>query len=153
MRSWATPSKVLLSCSQMKCHQANSPQVRESELELPAVVESVAALRELLDDIRRRGKRLGFVPTMGALHAGHVRLLEIARDENDFVVASIFVNPLQFDRKDDLLAYPRTFSEDAAICAECGVNVVFAPGPKEVYPSEQLTFVEVPALSENLCGQ
>jgi pantoate--beta-alanine ligase len=137
----------------MKCYQANSPLVRESDLDLPVVVESIEALRELLEKVRRRAKSIGFVPTMGALHAGHTRLLEIARQQNDFVVASIFVNPLQFDRKDDLGAYPRTFSEDLAICSSFGVDAVFAPGAEEIYPSEQLTFVEVPALCEHLCGQ
>lgn len=90
---------------------------------------------------------------MGALHAGHVRLLETARARNDVVMASIFVNPLQFDRREDLEAYPRTFEEDLRICAACGVDIVFAPPAAELYPGEQLVFVEAPALSEHLCGR
>ncbi|MDQ2776518.1 MAG: pantoate--beta-alanine ligase [Acidobacteriota bacterium] len=96
---------------------------------------------------------MGFVPTMGALHAGHAKLLETARRQNDIVVASIFVNPLQFDRKDDLEAYPRTMQQDLGICAAAGVELVFAPTPADLYPHEQLTFVESPALSQHLCGE
>ncbi len=89
---------------------------------------------------------------MGALHAGHAALLKRARSENDFAVASIFVNPLQFDRKADLETYPRTMTADLDTCAACGTDLVFAPGVTDLYPAEQLTFVDVPALSENLCG-
>ncbi len=90
---------------------------------------------------------------MGALHAGHAKLLETARRENDIVVASIFVNPLQFDRQDDLEAYPRTMQQDLEICAMAGVDLVFAPASTQLYPHEQLTFVESPALSQYLCGE
>jgi pantoate--beta-alanine ligase len=89
---------------------------------------------------------------MGALHAGHAQLLRRARSENDFVVASIFVNPLQFDRKADLETYPRTMTADLETCTACGTDLVFAPAVSDLYPAEQLTFVDVPALSENLCG-
>ena len=89
---------------------------------------------------------------MGALHAGHAALLKRARAENDFVVASIFVNPLQFDRKADLETYPRTMAADLETCTACGTDLVFAPDVTDLYPAEQLTFVDVPALSENLCG-
>lgn len=90
---------------------------------------------------------------MGALHAGHAKLLETARRENDFVVASIFVNPLQFDRKEDLDAYPQTPEEDLRVCARYGVDLVFAPTARELYPREQVTFVDAPALGEHLCGR
>ena len=89
---------------------------------------------------------------MGALHRGHAKLLEIARRENDFVVASIFVNPIQFDRKEDLENYPRTMEDDLRVCDACGVDLVFAPSASDLYPREQLTFVESPALSAHLCG-
>jgi pantoate--beta-alanine ligase len=90
---------------------------------------------------------------MGALHAGHATLLEAARRENEFVVASIFVNPLQFDREEDLERYPRTFDNDLRMCDERGVDLAFAPTSGELYPTEQLTFVDVPALDDYLCGK
>ncbi len=111
-------------------------------------IVGVAELRARLAG--RRG--VGLVPTMGALHAGHKRLLEIARRENDFVVASIFVNPIQFDRKEDLDKYPRTMEEDLRVCDALGVDLVFAPSAADLYPREQLTFVESPTLSAHLCG-
>jgi len=116
------------------------------------VIANVAELRDRLSAVRQTGASIGFVPTMGALHAGHARLLQLARRENEFVVASIFVNPLQFDRKADLETYPRTMAEDLETCAACGTNLVFAPGVADLYPAEQMAFVDVPALSENLCG-
>jgi pantoate--beta-alanine ligase len=109
-------------------------------------VETIAALRERLGRRRRAGQNIGFVPTMGALHLGHRRLLERARAENQVAVASIFVNPAQFDRKDDLARYPRPLSQDLAI------DFVFAPSSEEMYPSQQLTWVDVPSLAQHLCG-
>lgn len=96
---------------------------------------------------------IGFVPTMGALHPGHARLLETANPGNNTVVASIFVNPLQFDRPDDLARYPRTLDADLHICENAGVDVVFTPAPEVLYPGPQLTFVDVPSLASGLCGQ
>jgi len=89
---------------------------------------------------------------MGALHRGHARLLQQARSENDFVVASIFVNPIQFDRAEDLDNYPRTMEEDLRVCDGNGVDLVFAPSAPDLYPREQLTFAESPLLSAHLCG-
>ncbi len=120
---------------------------------MPEVIAGIGKLRERLTAVRRGLSSIGFVPTMGALHAGHAKLLEIARQENDFVVTSIFVNPLQFDRKEDLEAYPQTMEADLRVCDEHGVDLVFAPTTQELYPLEQLTFVEVPALGEYLCGR
>jgi pantoate--beta-alanine ligase len=116
------------------------------------VIAKITELRERLSAVRKTGASIGFVPTMGALHAGHAALLKRARSENDFVVASIFVNPLQFDRKADLETYPRTMDADLETCTACGTDLIFAPGVTDLYPAEQLTFVYVPALSENLCG-
>jgi pantoate--beta-alanine ligase len=90
---------------------------------------------------------------MGALHAAHGALIERARKECDFVVVSVFVNPIQFDRREDCDLYPRTLSADAEICAALGADVVFAPDAAEMYPSPLLTFVEVASLSERLCGE
>lgn len=115
---------------------------------MPEVIAGISALRARLDHTRS----IGLVPTMGALHRGHAKLLEIARKENDFVVASIFVNPIQFDRKEDLENYPRTMEDDLRLCDSHGVDLVFAPSATDLYPREQLTFVESPALSAHLCG-
>lgn len=115
---------------------------------MPEVIAGVAELRARLAG--RRG--VGLVPTMGALHKGHEKLLETARRENDFVVASIFVNPIQFDRREDLENYPRTMEEDLRVCDACGVDLVYAPASSDLYPREQLTFVESPVLGAHLCG-
>ena len=122
-------------------------------MQSPPVIDRIASLRERVREQRDKRKRIGFVPTMGALHSGHVRLLQRARVDNDFVVTSIFVNPLQFERQSDLDKYPRTFPDDLRICAANGVDLVFAPSTGEMYPSESLTFVEVPSLAEHLCGK
>ncbi len=120
---------------------------------MPELIADTGKLRERMNAVRRGNLSVGFVPTMGALHAGHAKLLEIARQENDFVVTSIFVNPLQFDRKEDLDAYPQTLEADLNVCDDCGVDLVFAPTVQALYPQEQLTFVEAPALAEYLCGR
>jgi pantoate--beta-alanine ligase len=119
---------------------------------MPELATSVSGLRELLAPERRAGRAIGLVPTMGALHLGHRRLLQIARRETETVVASIFVNPTQFDRQDDLDRYPRPLSRDLEICGEAGVDIVFAPTAAEMYPQAQLTWVEAPALTQHLCG-
>ena len=116
------------------------------------MITTIAELRERLGQARRAGQSIGFVPTMGALHPGHQRLLEVAHEETGVVVASIFVNPTQFDRKDDLDRYPRTMEQDMGICRAAGVDYVFAPSPDEMYPQLQLSWVEVPMLTEHLCG-
>jgi pantoate--beta-alanine ligase len=117
------------------------------------VVAEIAALRKLLARERAAGKTIGLVPTMGALHAGHRRLLDVARAETDVVVATIFVNPTQFNRAEDLDHYPRTLDQDLDVCRAAGVDLVFAPSAAEMYPQEPLlTWVDVPALSEHLCG-
>jgi pantoate--beta-alanine ligase len=90
---------------------------------------------------------------MGALHEGHARLIETARDRGDHVVVSIFVNPLQFDRKDDLERYPRTLDADLRICNDRGVEVVFAPSVEEMYPNEPLCTVTIKRITDRLCGQ
>lgn len=116
---------------------------------------------ELLHDLRRRvatwrsaGQRLALVPTMGNLHRGHISLIEEARRRADRVVASIFVNPLQFGPSEDLGAYPRTLDEDWRRLEEAGCDLLFMPGVQVMYPhgQESQTRVEVPGLSEILCG-
>jgi len=115
-------------------------------------IETVPALRERLRRDRET-KVVGLVPTMGALHAGHAELIKIARRECGVVVASIFVNPLQFDNPDDLARYPRTLDSDLALCREFGVDVVFAPLPIEVYPEPPDCTVDIGHLGDHLCGK
>ncbi len=100
------------------------------------------------------GLRIAFVPTMGNLHAGHLDLVQAAREAADRVVVSIFVNPLQFDEAEDFAAYPRTLEADLAKLAECGVDAVFTPAEETLYPQgrQDITFVEVPGLGEILEG-
>ena len=97
--------------------------------------------------------RVGLVPTMGALHAGHRRLIDQARAACDFVVVSIFVNPMQFDREDDLLKYPRTLESDIQICTSAGVDVVFAPVAAEMYPAPLNCTIDVGRVAHHLCGR
>ena len=119
---------------------------------IPPIVSSVSQTREQLDRVRRDGKRIGLVPTMGALHAGHASLIKRARAECDFVVVSIFVNPLQFGPSEDYQRYPRPIEKDAALCADNGVDLIFAPGTGDMYASTQITFVEVTRITDHLCG-
>jgi pantoate--beta-alanine ligase len=95
---------------------------------------------------------LGFVPTMGALHAGHMKLVEECRRENTVTVVSIFVNPLQFGPNEDLARYPRPFETDAALCEAAGVDALFAPEPSDFYAPDHATFVDVQGLDRYLCG-
>jgi pantoate--beta-alanine ligase len=117
-----------------------------------AVIEQVDRLRTRLATARRDRTTIGLVPTMGALHAGHVELIRHARRTNDLVVVSIFVNPLQFDRQDDLDRYPRTLDTDVATCQSAGVAVVFAPSAAEMYPAPPLTTLSVGRIVDRLCG-
>jgi pantoate--beta-alanine ligase len=114
-------------------------------------VEHVVDLRPALERWRSTGS-IGFVPTMGALHAGHERLIEQARRECARVVVSIFVNPLQFDRADDLERYPRTIEADTERCARLGVDLVFLPTTSEIYPAAPACTVDPGTLAEHLCG-
>jgi pantoate--beta-alanine ligase len=120
---------------------------------MPEILANVQAVAGWSKKARRGNQTIGFVPTMGALHRGHRTLLETARRENDLLVASIFVNPLQFDRSEDLARYPRTWNADVQMCEDSGVDLIFAPEPADLYPQEQLTFVESPVLSTHLCGE
>ena len=122
---------------------------------LKTIDEAQAVCRQL----RREGKRLGLVPTMGALHEGHLSLVRAARAQSDVVAVSIFVNPLQFGPKEDLQRYPRDLERDCRLLEAEGVTLVLAPTPQEMYPSATgdgspaVTFVEVPGLSEKLEGK
>jgi pantoate--beta-alanine ligase len=116
-------------------------------------VTRVHELRTACDDARALGRRVGLVPTMGYFHAGHRSLMRNARAENDFVVLSLFVNPLQFAPTEDLDAYPRDFAGDAAIAEAEGVDLLFAPGVDEMYPQPPRTTVHVEGLTAGLCGK
>jgi pantoate--beta-alanine ligase len=113
----------------------------------------VEEMREMLARVRRMGATIGLVPTMGALHEGHGRLIDAARRETDCVVVSIFVNPIQFDRPDDFDHYPRTLDADHQFCSDRGADLIFAPSAAEMYPAPQRTFVDVTRVSERLCGE
>jgi pantoate--beta-alanine ligase len=119
------------------------------------VATTIAEARSAVAEARRAGRRVGFVPTMGALHAGHGRLVEACRHDvgDGHVVVSIFVNPTQFGPSEDLARYPRTPESDLALCAESGADLAFMPTVEAMYPSGGLaTFVEVPGPSDPLEG-
>jgi pantoate--beta-alanine ligase len=118
--------------------------------ELAAVVHSIAALRTAVSST---AGTVGLVPTMGALHAGHARLIEQARRECGQVVVSVFVNPLQFDRPDDLERYPRTLAADRELCEGLGVDLIFAPSADEMYPEAPMCTVDVGRIGDFLCGR
>jgi pantoate--beta-alanine ligase len=119
----------------------------------PPVARTVAQLRESVSRARHEEKSIGLVPTMGALHRGHGALMDRARAECGYVVVSIFVNPLQFDRPEDYERYARTFETDLEFCGRFGADLVFAPDAAEMYPHPQRVYVEAPSLSEHLCGK
>jgi pantoate--beta-alanine ligase len=117
-------------------------------------IEDIASLRDLISRQKADGHSIGLVPTMGNLHAGHMKLVETALAESDFVITSLFVNPLQFGPGEDLHAYPRTLQADRRKLEAAGCHVLFAPGAKEIYASapESQSMVHVPGLSEVFCG-
>lgn len=117
------------------------------------VISTVSGLRAALAPLRRAGRTVGLVPTMGYLHDGHMRLVERARAENDIVVTSIFVNPLQFGANEDLAKYPRDLDRDSAMLREGRVDVLFAPGVEDMYPRRIETVVDVPTLGLQLEGE
>lgn len=118
------------------------------------VVSDVVELRRRVGRWKATGERVGFVPTMGNLHAGHMSLVRLAREHADRVIVSIFVNPLQFAPDEDYESYPRTEQDDRDRLVDAGVDALFLPGEEEIYPggTDAVTFVEVPGLSDILCG-
>jgi len=119
----------------------------------PRVIERIAELREVLDAERAAGRRVGFVPTMGSLHEGHARLMRRARAENEVVLVSIFVNPLQFGPSEDFAAYPRDFDRDVALCGGEEVGFVFHPSLEEMYPGRDPLKISVGEIGEILEGR
>lgn len=117
-------------------------------------IHTVEELRNLIKPLKAQGKTVGLVPTMGALHAGHASLIEASAKENDITVVSVFVNPTQFGPNEDFEAYPRTLESDLKVVENAGGTYVFAPSAKEMYPSEDMTWVEVTGdITKVLCGR
>ena len=118
------------------------------------LVKTVAELQAIVKEVKKSGRTIGLVPTMGALHEGHASLIRAAHAENDFTIVSDFVNPTQFGPTEDLDAYPRTLDHDCELAEAMGADVLFAPSPKEMYPSKDMTWVEVTGdITKVLCGR
>jgi pantoate--beta-alanine ligase len=117
------------------------------------VVHTIPELRAAVARARHAGKPVGFVPTMGCLHEGHLSLIRRARDEAAFVVVSIFVNPTQFGPNEDFSKYPRTFEDDRRGCEAAGADLIFAPTAADFYPAGASTWVDVEGVSAKLCGE
>lgn len=117
------------------------------------IVETVAEVREQVKAWRQEGLSVGLVPTMGYLHEGHQSLIDRAVAENDRVVVSVFVNPMQFGVGEDLESYPRDMDRDAALCEKAGADLIFHPEPSEMYPQDFSSFVDMSTLTGGLCGK
>lgn len=115
------------------------------------VVKTINEVKQIVKQWRKEGKTIGFVPTMGYLHEGHQSLIKKAR-ENDKVVVSIFLNPMQFGPSEDLASYPRDLERDKLKCSEAGADLIFAPDASEMYENNFQTFVDMHLLTEELCG-
>ena len=116
------------------------------------IIRNTSELQARSDQLRAQGRKIALVPTMGALHAGHLSLIHCARERADEVWVSIFVNPTQFNQPEDFEGYPRTFEADAESCRAAGVECIFAPTPDQLYPDGAQTWVDVGSLAEPLCG-
>ncbi len=116
------------------------------------IITDPRELQQLALDAKRKGTRIGVVPTMGFLHAGHLSLIDIARKRADLVIVSVFVNPTQFGPNEDLDKYPRNLERDCELCAAHGADIVFAPAPEAMYRPDRSTWVEETQLSKGLCG-
>lgn len=117
------------------------------------IVTEISQVRRLISEAKEQGRRVGLVPTMGGLHRGHLSLIGAARANEDFVVVSIFVNPIQFGPGEDYARYPRELEQDARQAEELGVDLVFAPSVEQIYPEGHCTCVEVEGLTAGLCGR
>ncbi len=117
------------------------------------VVHTIPELRAAVARARQAGKSVGFVPTMGCLHEGHLSLIRRAKQESRFVVVSIFVNPTQFGPNEDFAKYPRTFEDDRRGCELAGASLIFAPTAADFYPADASTWVDVEGVSAGLCGE
>ena len=116
------------------------------------IIEHAADMQRYAETLRNSGKKIVFVPTMGYLHQGHLSLMEAGRKMGDCLVTSIYVNPTQFGPTEDLAKYPRDFKRDESLCRGVGVDVIFYPGDRDMYPEHYQTYVHVEGVTENLCG-
>src|SRR3990170_2834312 len=117
------------------------------------IVKSIKEMQEISIALKRKGKIIGFVPTMGYLHEGHLSLIRLARKKSDLVVVSLFVNPTQFGPKEDFKRYPRDLQKDKRLSKGAGCEVLFIPKNKDMYPSGYVTYVTAEGLLEVLCGR
>jgi len=117
------------------------------------IIEKISEVRTIVGSLRREGKTIGFVPTMGYLHQGHMSLVKASRQANDITIMSIFVNPAQFGPKEDFEKYPRDMDADSKKADEAGVDMIFLPTVKEMYPDDYSTYVEVLGITDKLCGK
>jgi len=117
------------------------------------IIKSISDMQEMSNRLKRAGKRISFVPTMGFLHEGHLRLVDVAKRYGDVVIVSIFVNPTQFGPKEDLSRYPRDVRGDCSKLSKRGADIVFLPFSKDIYAEDFQTFVEVNELQKPLCGK
>lgn len=117
------------------------------------IVKGVKSMQRLAKSIKREGKLIGFVPTMGCLHEGHLSLIREAKKDTDTVVVSIYINPMQFGPKEDYRRYPRNLNRDSRLAKSAGADIIFAPLDEEMYPAGHLTSVSVGDLSDKLCGR
>lgn len=117
------------------------------------VVETISEIRKQIKDWRKQGYSIGFVPTMGYLHEGHLSLVQKALEQNDKAVVSIFVNPMQFSPSEDLESYPRDFNRDKELLEKTGANLIFYPGAEKLYEDDFCTYVDMNRVSKELCGK
>jgi pantoate--beta-alanine ligase len=116
------------------------------------VIRTIKQMQAIARSLKRAGRSVGLVPTMGALHEGHVSLIRACRKQNDITIVSIFVNPIQFGPSEDFNRYPRPINQDLALCRSEGVHFIFHPGPADMYPAGFKTYIDVQELGDVLCG-
>lgn len=117
------------------------------------IFKTITGIRSLVNEARQAGRTVGFVPTMGYFHEGHLTLMRQAKGECDLAVVSIFVNPLQFGPREDFASYPRDFNRDLALARSTGVDAIFTPDTQEMYPEQYYTTVNVETITDPLCGR
>ena len=117
------------------------------------LITRISALKNQIHRLKSKGKTIGFIPTMGALHQGHLSLMRQSRQDNDITVVSIFVNPMQFGPKEDYKKYPRVLNRDIKLMRSIGADIVFVPQADEIYPSGFKTYVNIDSLTDTLCGR
>lgn len=116
------------------------------------IEETIKETRKIIKEWKRQGLTVGLVPTMGFLHEGHESLIRKSAEDNDRTVVSVFVNPMQFGKNEDLETYPRDFERDSRICREAGADLIFHPAPEEMYPEQFFTYTDMDVITEGLCG-